>query len=78
MIRYINKRFANVADYEAYIKKAVEARLNGKAINMTSWNSEVVTKFKTLMNEEVLNDIIDTLVDETKYWGTEYLERKYA
>jgi hypothetical protein len=78
MIRYINKRFANVADYEAYIKKAVEARLNGKAINMTSWKSEVVTKFKTLMNEEVLNDIIDTLVDETKYWGTEYLERKYA
>jgi hypothetical protein len=26
----------------------------------------------------VLNDIIDTMVDETKYWGTEYLERKYA
>jgi hypothetical protein len=46
MIRYINKRFATVADYEAYIKKAVEARLNGLAMNMTSWNSEVVAKFK--------------------------------
>jgi hypothetical protein len=72
MIRYINKRFATVADYEAYIKKAVEARLNGLAMNMTSWNSEVVAKFKPLMNEGVLNDIIDTMVDETKYWGTEY------
>jgi hypothetical protein len=78
MIRYINKRFANQAEYEAYVKKAVEARLNGRLLNMTSWNSEVVAKYKSLMNEAVLNDIIDTVVFDTQYWGTEYHERMRA
>lgn len=78
MIRYINKRFANKAEYEAYIKKAVEARLNGRAICLDTWDKEVLAQFKTLMNEGVLNDIIDTVVFDTQYWGTEYHERMRA
>lgn len=78
MIRYINKRFANKAEYEAYIKKAVDARLNGRAICLDTWDKEVSAKYKMLMNEGVLNDIIDTVVFDTQYWGTEYHERMRA
>jgi len=71
MIRYINKRFANQAEFEDYVKKAVLSRTNGKRCN-DLWKTEVIAKYKPLMNEAVLNDIIDTIVSDTNFWESAF------
>lgn len=78
MVTYLNKRFADKDAYLKYVRTAVDARLKGRPVCVTLWDREVDRKFKPVMNERDLNEIIDVIVHDTFYHDTEYLERHYA
>lgn len=68
MVTYINKRFADKEAYLKYVRTAVDARLKNRPVCMDLWTREVEDKFKPVMNERDLNDIINVIVDDTMYW----------